>query len=128
MINHSINYNKKTFLKTIIPAYFFPAIMSFISGYFRDDLSLMRDSYSYIALTSLIAAIVTYLLLWICEVQQTFPSNKIIRTLCVSLIMLSLGISIAILLKLNDQLFNIGLSSFLGAAITTWNQPITKCE
>ena len=127
-IDHAINFNGRTFLKAAVPSYVLPTLMSFTAGYLRHDSALMQASYTAIAIPSLVSALLSYALLWQLEIHQLFIPNKVRRTILVSMLMLLVGLLFVYVTGLRSEAFNICSSAFLGAALTTWNQPITKVE
>ncbi len=102
--------------------------MSFTSGYFLNKPDLMRASYSTIATPSLIASLLTFILLWRMEAAQKFPANKIVRALFMVIATVTLGFMAILCFGLQENAFDILSSSFLGAVITTLTQPMTKLK
>jgi magnesium-transporting ATPase (P-type) len=102
--------------------------MSWVSGWFMKNNELMQASYTTIAITSLLATIICYTLLWIMQKLQFFPANKFIRTLILTLIIVCIALIIINFTALKSEAFNILVSSILGSSITTWKQPISKTK
>ncbi|PKV51024.1 hypothetical protein ATE84_3093 [Aquimarina sp. MAR_2010_214] len=126
--NKTSNFNTKTFLFACIPSYIFPAVMSWVSGWFMNNPEIMQASYTTIAIPSLIAACLSYMLLWSMEKLQFFPANKFIRTILLVIVMVLLSLITIELAYLKSEIFNILFSTILGTAITTWRQPISKIK
>lgn len=122
------NFNAKRLVAATIPSYIFPAVMSFIPGYLLNKPDLMQASYTTIAVSSLLSSLLTFILLWRMEVTQKYPSNKIVRTLLMAFIMVSLGILTIYAFGLQTEALNILPSTFLGAVVTTLTQTMTKLK
>lgn len=120
------NFTAKTFLSLAIPAYIFPALMSWMSGWFFKNMVLMKASFVTIAIPSLVATIITYLLLWQMEVQQKQLYKKYVRVLFMTMLMVVLAIMVIQLFNLKNFMFDILVSTVLGTVITTWKLPIKK--
>lgn len=86
----------------------------------------MIASYTSIAISSFIAALICFLVLAQMEKYQLFPINKMVRTLLLVVISLFLALITIWGVGLQTIAFNILLSTLIGAAITTWRQPIYK--
>jgi hypothetical protein len=122
---HPNNFNGKRLFFVTVPSYVFPAIMSFLPGYFLNKPDLMRASYSTIALPSLITSLLTYIVLWQMEKRQIFPNNKLVRALLMLLLMFPLGFIAMIIFGLQSDAINILPSVFLGAILTSLTQSMT---
>ncbi len=122
------NFTIKTFLAATLPAYIFPALMSWGAGWLMENEVLMASSFVSIALPSLVATIVTYVILWQMEVQEKGMKNKYIKT---SIILgITIGIAFAIILLFHWQrfIFDIIFSTMLGTVITAWRLPVKQNE
>ncbi|MDR0194775.1 MAG: hypothetical protein LBI73_06595 [Myroides sp.] len=117
-------FNLKTLIISASPAYIFPTVMSFLPGYILDNSALMKASYSTIGLSSLIATIISFILLWQCERKQILVHNKVIRSILIIGLMITLGALSAYLLNMPTEYFNIMLSAFIGATIITIRQKV----
>ncbi|KKX47165.1 hypothetical protein L950_0227950 [Sphingobacterium sp. IITKGP-BTPF85] len=106
-----------------IPAYVFPALMSFISAFFFKT-DLMMASYTTIGLSSLLSTILSFIILWQFELRQLFVRKKWVGSLLIILLMIGLGMLCTSLFKLQSERFNIITSAFLGATILTIRQHI----
>ncbi|MGY5252662.1 hypothetical protein [Sphingobacterium spiritivorum] len=115
-------FNLRTLVAAAVPSYVFPALMSFLSGYFLQKTELMRASYTTIGLSSLLSTLFSFIILWQFESRQILVQNKLIRSLLVVFLMISLGIFCTSLLNLPSECFNITFSAFLGAVILTTRQ------
>ncbi|CAL2101882.1 conserved membrane protein of unknown function [Tenacibaculum sp. 190130A14a] len=120
------NFTAKTFMLLVIPAYVFPALMSWLSGWLFKNSVLMKASFISIAIPSLVATIITYVLLWQMKVWQKFPSKKYTRVLFMTLLLLGIAILVIQLFSLNNIVFDILLSTVLGTVITTLKLPLKK--
>lgn len=127
-LHKSTNFNTKAFLFASIPSYIFPVAMSWISGWFMNDSGVMQASYTTIAIPSLIAALLSYILLWGMEKLQFFPENKFTRTILLVIVMICMALITIELAYLKPETFNILFSTILGTTITTWRQPISKIK
>lgn len=129
MNNQDLEHNSfttKAFLSVAIPSYFFPAIMSWTSGWFIGNSVLMKASYLSIATPSLVATILVYLFLQQLQKNQIFPAKKHIRALFIILGIASLSLLIIKLFKLEPYKFDILLSSTIGTVITILKFPLKK--
>ncbi len=124
----SNNFNYKTFLRAIIPAYAFPAVMSGIPGVIMEDTKLMHASYTSIAIPSVIAAFICFFILWRMEIKQVFPKTKLIRTIILIIPLMTLALITIWLGDLQEISFNILLSTLIGSAVTTWMQPMSELK
>lgn len=122
------HFTIKTLAQAVVPAYVFPALMSGVPGWLLGDLVLMQASYTFIAIPSAVAALLCFVLLWQMEKAQMFPVNKFARTSLLVAITLLLALVVISWASLQAQTFNIILSSFIGATVATWRQPILKQE
>lgn len=114
------NFTTKAFLLAAIPAYFFPSVMSWFSGWIFNNPILMKASYTSIAIPSLVATIIVYLLLQQMEFVQKFPKNKYVRIMVMTVLMVVFSLIIIKLTNLEAYMLDIIPSSILGAIITTW--------
>src|SRR5215217_2431774 len=123
--NHlTSGFNLRALMVAALPAYIFPTLMSFISGFFLQKTDLMAASYTTIGLSSLSSTIFSFIILWQFEARQIFTQSKWIRSLLIILLMISLGMLCASIFKLQSERFNITFSAFLGAAILTIRQHV----
>lgn len=124
--NHpSGNFNLRALLLTAVPSYVFPALMSGISGIFLQKNELIQASYTTIGISSLLSTLLSFAILWQLELKQILIQQKLLRSLLIVLLMMSLAVLITWMLQLQSQYFNITFSAFLGAAITTIRQPLS---
>lgn len=85
----------------------------------------MAASYSTIGLSSLIATLLSFVILWQLEQRQILVENKWTRSLFIILLMIGLGTFCASILNLpSTEYFNITFSAFLGATIITVRQKV----
>lgn len=117
-------FSLRALILAAVPSYVFPALMSFLSGYFLQKTELMMASYTTIGLSSLISTLLSFMILWQFELKQILVQNKWVRALLIILLMISLGVFCAFLLDLPSEYFNITFSAFLGAAIITIRQKV----
>jgi membrane-bound ClpP family serine protease len=117
-------FSLRSLVLAAIPSYVFPALMSFLSGYFLQKTELMAASYTTIGLSSLLSTILSFMILWQFELKQILVQNKWVRTLLVILLMVSLGAFCTSIFNLPSECFNITFSAFLGAAIITIRQKV----
>ncbi|MGJ1432474.1 hypothetical protein ACR79M_13060 [Sphingobacterium spiritivorum] len=117
-------YSLRALIAAALPSYIFPTLMSFLSGYFLQKTELMQASYTTIGLSSLLSTIFSFILLWQLESRQILVQNRIIRSLLIILLMITLGVCFVSLLNLPSECFNITFSAFLGAAIITIRQQV----
>jgi len=114
--------NLRTLTIEALPAYLFPFLMSFTSGFFLKKNDLMIASYTTIGLSSLLSTILSFIILWQFESRQLFERNKWIRSLLTILLVIGLGMLCISIFKLQSERFNIIVSAFLGATILTIRQ------
>lgn len=118
------DFNLRTLVIAAVPAYVFPALMSFISGFFLQKTDLMMASYTTIGLSSLLSTIFSFIILWQFESRQVFVKKKWIRSLLIIISMIVFGTLCISIFKLQSERFNITFSAFLGAAILTIRQHV----
>lgn len=118
------NFNLRSLIIAAIPAYLFPTLMSFTSGYLLQKKELMIASYTTIGLSSLLSTICSYMILWQFESRQIMVQNKMIRSMLIILLMISMGTCCTFILQLQSERFNIIFSAFLGATILTIRQKV----
>ncbi|KIO77603.1 hypothetical protein TH53_08085 [Pedobacter lusitanus] len=121
-------FSLRSLVVAAVPSYVFPALMSFISGFFLRKTELMMASYTTIGLSSLLSTIFSFIILWQFEARQVLTQNKLIRALLIILLMMSLGMLCASILRLQSERFNITFSAFLGAAILTIRQQVKNYD
>lgn len=116
---HSLQsaFNFRALITAALPAYIFPTLMSYISGFLLQNNNLMTASYSSIGLSSLLSTLCSFILLWRFESQRILVRNKLIRSLVIIVLMMGLGILCIWLFNWQHERFNILLSIFLGATI-----------
>ena len=124
--DHSSTFNLRSLILAAVPAYVFPALMSFTSGFFLQKNELMSASYTSIGLSSLLSTVISFMILWQFESRQILAQNKLLRAVLIVMLMISLGMACSTLLNLQSERFNITFSAFLGAAILTIRQQIKK--
>ncbi|WBX77624.1 hypothetical protein PG911_05035 [Tenacibaculum ovolyticum] len=120
------NFTTKNLLLVAIPAYFFPSVMSWFSGWILDNTILMKASYTSIAIPSLVATIIVYFILRQMQLFKKFPQNKYVRILVMMVLMILFSLIIIKLFKLEVYMLDIIPSSILGAIITTWKFPLIQ--
>ncbi|MFD2902318.1 hypothetical protein [Sphingobacterium anhuiense] len=118
------DFSLRLLMVAAIPAYVFPALMSFISAFVLQKTDLMMASYTTIGLSSLLSTILSFIILWQFELRQIFVRKKWIGSLLIILLMIGLGMLCTSLFKLQSERFNIITSAFLGATILTIRQHI----
>lgn len=119
-------FSFRSLMLAAVPSYVFPALMSFLSGFFLQRSELMQASYSTIGLSSLFSTILSLIMLWQFDSKGILMKSKLIISLLVILIMVGLGILCAAILQLPSERFNIVFSAFLGAAIVTVRHYVKK--
>lgn len=124
--DHPSTFNLRSLILAAVPAYVFPALMSFTSGFFLQKNELMSASYTSIGLSSLLSTVISFMILWQFESRQILAQNKLLRSVLIVMLMISLGMACSTLLNLQSERFNITFSAFLGAAILTIRQQIKK--
>ena len=120
----SSDFSMRSMITASLPSYVFPALMSFLSGYFLQKTELMAASYSTIGLSSLISTILSFIILWQLSMKRILVRNKTIRSLLIILLMMALGLVFTFVTNLPSERFNITFSAFLGATIITVRQQI----
>ncbi|MCW2259839.1 MULTISPECIES: hypothetical protein [Sphingobacterium] len=118
------DFSLRLLIFSAIPAYVFPALMSFISAFVLQKTDLMMASYTTIGLSSLLSTILSFIILWQFELRQIFVRKKWVGSLLIILLMIGLGMLCTSLFKLQSERFNIITSAFLGATILTIRQHI----
>ncbi|MCS3556434.1 MULTISPECIES: hypothetical protein [unclassified Sphingobacterium] len=118
------DFSLRLLMVAAIPAYVFPALMSFISAFVLQKTDLMMASYTTIGLSSLLSTILSFIILWQFELRQIFVRKKWVGSLLIILLMIGLGMLCTSLFKLQSERFNIITSAFLGATIITIRQHI----
>lgn len=117
--NPSSGFNLRSMVVAVVPSYVFPALMSFMSGFFLKKTDLMMASYTTIGLSSMLSTIFSFIILWQFESRKIFAQNKWKRSLLIILLMIGLGMLCTSIFKLQSERFNIIVSSLLGATILT---------
>nr|WP_121272868.1 hypothetical protein [Pedobacter schmidteae] len=110
-------FNLRSLFVAAVPAYVFPTLMSFTSGFLLQKKELMAASYTTIGLSSLLSTIFSFIILWQCESRLILVQNKLTRSVLIILVMMSLGMLCTSIHKLQSERINITFSAFLGAAI-----------
>lgn len=119
-----LDFSLRSLMVAAVPAYVFPALMSFVSGFFLQKADLMIASYTTIGLSSLLSTILSFIILWQFESRQIFVQKKWMGSLLIILLMIGLGTLCTSIFELQSERFNITFSAFLGAAILTIRQHI----
>lgn len=119
-------FNFRALITAGLPAYIFPTLMSFISGFLLHKNELMAASYSSIGLSSLFSTLGSFVVLWQLESRRILVRNKLIRSLLIIVLMMCLGTLCILLFQLQHERFNILFSVFLGAAIFTIRDLLIK--
>ncbi|WP_112377876.1 hypothetical protein [Flagellimonas maritima] len=114
------------FLKAALPSYLFPLLSSAIPAYFLDKPDLLKASYTTIAMPSLFATVICFILLWQFQERQIFIINRIVMALVLGITMVLLALGVIYIFKWETGIWNILISSFLGAAIVAMMKPLTK--
>lgn len=117
-------FTLKALLAAILPAYFFPTVMSFLSGYLMQNQELLAASYTTIGFSSLIATLLSLCILWQFEYRQILIHSKALRALLLIPLMVGLGALSAYVLNLPSEYFNIMVSAFIGTTIITLRQKL----
>ncbi|WP_107810063.1 hypothetical protein [Elizabethkingia sp. YR214] len=120
----SSGFSIQSMIAAALPSYIFPALMSFLSGYFFQKTELMAASYTTIGMSSLLSTILSFIILWQFRLRLILARNKSIRSLLIILLMMALGLAFTFITNLPSERFNITFSAFLGAAIITIRQQI----
>lgn len=123
--HHQTAFTLKALLAAILPAYFFPTVMSFLPGYLMQNHELMAASYTTIGFSSLIATILSLFILWQFECRQILVHSRALRALLLIPFLVGLGALSAYVLNLPSEYFNIMLSTFIGTTIITLRQKLT---
>lgn len=118
------SFNLRALILAAIPAYLFPVLMAFTSGYFLQKKELMTASYTTIGLSSLLSTICSFMILWQLESRQIMVQKKMTRSILIILSMIGLGVCFASIFQLQSECFNITFSAFLGATILTIRQKV----
>ena len=118
------NFNLRALLLASVPAYVFPSLMSGISGIILQKSDLIQASYTTIGISSLVSTLLSFAILWQLELKQILVQQKLVRSLLIIMLMMSLGVLVTWIFQLQSQYFNITFSAFLGAAILTVRQPV----
>lgn len=119
-------FSKQAFLKSALPAYFFPLIMSGGPAYFLNKPELLKASYSTIALPSLIATVICFFLLKYLKEKQLLLLHRIVISL---LLIVSIGALSLLIIQIFDlwtYLLDILPSAALGAGIIGMTKPLKK--
>lgn len=119
-----MQFNKINFVKSVLPAYVFPALMAGTSGLLSNNATLIHSSYTYIALSTLFASSLCYLILWKISFVGDFLRYKILRVLCLWMVSISLSVGAIYIFNLFPNTFDIILSVSIGSIVTVWRQPI----
>ena len=125
---HATKMNIRALLLAVVSSYLFPAVLSWASGWLLNDPHLRKASVTTIAIPSAIAACFSYLLLWQMQLHHITLGNRALRTATFVVVMSCLSALIAWCTGLQSELWNIVPSAAIGAAITTWRQPILRQE
>lgn len=125
-INETNQFSQSAFFKSILPAYFFPLIMSGGPGYILDKPQLLKASYSSIALPSLIATIICFLLLKYLSKKQIFLLKRIPCSAFLILIIGLLSLLTINLFGLYQYLLDIIPSALIAAIIIGMTKPLNK--
>lgn len=119
-------FNLRDLITAALPAYIFPALMSFISGFLLQNNNLMAASYSIIGLSSLLSTLCSFTLLWQLELRRILVKNKLVRSLLIIVMIMGLGTLCVWLFNWHHERFNILFSTFLGAAIFIIRDLVSK--
>lgn len=118
------SFNLRSLLLASVPAYVFPSLMSGISGIILQKSDLIQASYTTIGISSLVSTLLSFAILWQLELKQILVEQKLLRSLLIIMLMMSLGLLTTWIFQLQSQYFNITFSAFLGATILTIRQPV----
>ncbi|CAL2085682.1 hypothetical protein [Tenacibaculum sp. 190524A02b] len=120
------SFTTKTFIKAIVPAYLFPGVMAWCSGWMIKNEIVMKNSFVSIAIPSLIATVISFLILWLMQRINKFPENKFVRVGLLLVIIMSLALVTIELGNMQNYRFDILLSSLIGTVIITWKVKLKK--
>jgi len=118
-------FTLKALLAAILPAYFFPTVMSFLSGYLMQNQELQAASYTTIGFSSLIATLLSLCILWQFEYRQILLHSSALRALLLIPLMVGLSALSMYVLNLPSEYFNSMLSAFIGTTIVVLRQKLT---
>ena len=121
-------FGVKQFLKAAIPSYVAPLISPGLPAYFLNKQELLQASYSSIALSSLIATILSFIILSQFQKRQVLLFNRFKMTAILGLSMVIVAVLVVIFLGLQSSASNIVPSVFIGAAIVALTNPLKKNE
>lgn len=119
-------FGTSQFLKASLPSYFAPMLSAGIPAYFLEKDELLHASYSTIALPSLIATIICFLLLAQFQKRQIFLFSRLTTAILLGFLMLGLSGIIVSLFGLQSEALTICFSAFIGAAIVSFTTPAKK--
>ncbi len=111
-------FNTSAFLKIGLASYFFPFISSVLPGYFFDQPELMQASYSTIAIPSLLATLLCFVLLWQFQKRNILALNKFVMTFFLCLLVVLLSLFTIYIFQLQAATWNIVVSALIGTVIT----------
>lgn len=117
-------FNLQSLIAAAVPSYVLPALMSFIPGYLLQKPELMLASYTSIGLSSLVATILSFIILWYFESREILVHSKSVRSLLVILLMFGMATLCVCILRIPSERFNIVFSACLGATIVTIRQQL----
>lgn len=120
------DFSLRSLIFAAIPAYVFPFVMSFASGFLLQKAELMKASYTTIGLSSLLATILSFVLLWQFDSRHILTQSKWTKSLIVIMLVISIGALCASILQPPSEHFNITFSAFLGATILTIRQNVKR--
>ena len=127
-INSIPSFDRKAFVKAAFPSYFFPMVMSFTGGYFSNNQTLMKASYSTIALPSLLVTILCFVLLWQFQKRQLFIMHRLLMAFFLSVLMIVLALFVIWLCNLQAFMYDILPSTLIGVVLLSLMKPLKKIE
>lgn len=119
-------FGVRQFFKIAIPSYLFPLVFSGLPGYLLNKQELMQASYSTIALPSLLATSLCFLLLAQFQRRQVFLLPRIQIAIVFVLFTICLSCLVIGIFKLHTEYLNIVPSACIGAAVVSMSKPLKK--
>jgi len=115
-------------LRVSIPAYMMPLVMPGIPAYVLGKADLLRASYTTIGLSSLTATIICFVILAVFQKRQVLIINRFKMMFLLGFVIVTLASVIVFLFNLQDSIFDIAPSAFIGTAIVSLTNPLKKLE
>lgn len=114
------------FLKLAVPSYLMPFVFSGSSGFLLNKSDLIKASYSTIALPSLFATIISFILLWQLQKRQQFIFGRLVVTPVLVTLMILFSLLVIRVFRMDDFVWDILPSVGIGTAIVTLTTPLKK--